>query len=284
MEPHELRQMFALEESHWWYRALRRRISALLEQSGVLARSDDPTPRGGALAQPRLLDAGCGTGMLLTVLDARVTGTGLDTSELALALAQRRRPGRLVRASVEALPVRSASQTIVVSADVLYHRDVRDDVAALREMARCLAPGGVLVLNLPAFGTLRSVHDDAVHGARRYTVREVRVKLSAVGLAPLSVRYWNWILFPPIAAARFCRRRPRPCWESAPATSGAAAAPAHSDLVPLPRWLNALLDGLMRLEEKAGGISPFAGLSVLALAQKRGPRPDEASQVRGDRA
>ena len=33
------------------------------------------------------------------------------------------------------------SQEIIISADVLYHRGVHDDLAALREMARCLKPG-----------------------------------------------------------------------------------------------------------------------------------------------
>jgi SAM-dependent methyltransferase len=170
------------------------------------------------------------------------------------------------------LPLRDASQEIVISADVLYHRGVHDDLAALREMARCLKPGGLLILNLPAFAALRSVHDDAVHGARRYTAGEVRAKLRAAGFVPLRVRYWNWILFAPIAIARLLRRRPRPYWElPAPADAARAGQGPHSDLVALPRWLNALLDGVLRLEERLGFFDPPAGISVMAVARRKGP-------------
>jgi SAM-dependent methyltransferase len=260
MEPHELPQMFALEEGYWWYRALRRRIVGALDRYGAAAEP------------PRCLDAGCGTGMLLATLRGRVRAVGLDNSGVALALARRRGAAALMRGSIEALPLRDASQEIIISADVLYHRGVRDDLAALREMARCLKPGGLLILNLPAFPALRSVHDDAVHGARRYTTRDVRAKLLATGFVPLRVRYWNWILFMPIAIARLRRRRPQPYWER-PATAGAASEKAgpHSDLVALPRWINALLDAILRLEERLDLFAPPAGLSVVAIARREGP-------------
>lgn len=260
MEPHELPQMFALEEGYWWYRALRRRIVGALDRFGTAA------------LLPRCLDAGCGTGMLLATLGDRVRGLGLDNSELALTLARRRSAALLLRGSIEALPLRDASQEIIISADVLYHRGVRDDLAALREMARCLKPGGLLILNLPAFAALRSVHDDAVHGARRYTAGEVRAKLRAAGFRPLRVRYWNWILFAPIAIARRLRHRPRPYWER-PATAGPARASQgpRSDLVALPRWINALLDGILRVEERLDFIHPPVGVSVMAVARREAP-------------
>jgi SAM-dependent methyltransferase len=260
MEPHELPQMFALEEGYWWYRALRRRIVGALDRFGA------------ATPPPRCLDAGCGTGMLLATLRDRARTLGLDNSELALTLARRRGAARLLRGSIEALPIKDASQEIIISADVLYHRGVRDDLTALREMARCLKPGGLLILNLPAFGALRSVHDDAVHGARRYTAGEVRAKLRAAGFVPLRVRYWNWILFAPIAVARLARHRPQPYWERpAPAGGASAGQGPHSDLVALPRWINALLDAILRLEERLDRFAPPAGLSVMAIARKEGP-------------
>ncbi|MBM3318327.1 MAG: class I SAM-dependent methyltransferase [Candidatus Eisenbacteria bacterium] len=277
MEPHELRRMFALQERHCWYRALRRRILAALERSGALA------PRLGERAQPAAplsppplcLDAGCGTGMLLAALDGRARLLGLDRSELALALARRRGLDRLVRASVTEIPLRDASQDIVVSADVLYHRDVRDDIGALREFARCLRPGGVLVLNLPAFGALRSTHDEAIHTARRYRAAEVRAKIEQAGLTPIEVRYWNWLLFPPIALQRLLRRRSPSSRPRPRETSGAAAGTGpDSDLRPLPSWVNEPLGALLRLEERldglagAIGLAAPAGLSVLAVARK----------------
>jgi SAM-dependent methyltransferase len=243
MEPREYDRMFSLEESHWWYRALRRNIGRAL--AGTLA------------TRPAVLDAGCGTGMLLAQWGDSVRGVGLDYSAEALQRARRRDLPRLVRGSVETLPLRAASFDLVVSADVLYHRGVVDDVAALREFARVLRPGGTLLLNLPAFGWLRSSHDEAIHTARRYTAPEVREKLRRAGLRPVRVRYWNFLLFPPIALVRRARRR----------RAGGGQAPA-SDLAPLPGWLNGLLDGLLAFEARLGFLRAPAGLSVLAVARK----------------
>lgn len=250
MEPDEYARMFALEESHWWYRALRRYIHQALTRTGALTRPPAPVSPAG-------LDAGCGTGMLLASWGESVHGLGLDFNAAAIAGARRRGLRRLMRASVEAIPLRSEGLDLIVSADVLYHRGVRDDVAALREFQRCLRPGGVLVLNLPAFGWLRSRHDAAIHTARRYTAGEVRAKLRRAGFSPLRVRYWNWLLFPPIALVRLARRRSR---------SG-SQAPA-SDLAPVAPGLNALLNALLALEARLAFLPAPAGLSILAVARK----------------
>jgi SAM-dependent methyltransferase len=247
MEPREYARMFSLEASHWWYRALRRNLDRAL--AGVLA------------GRPAVLDAGCGTGMLLAAWRDRARGVGLDASAEALELARRRDLGPLVRGSVERLPLRSESFDLVVSADVLYHRGVADDVGALREFARVLKPGGTLALNLTAFAWLRSGHDAAIHTARRYTAREVRAKLAAAGLRPVRVRYWNSLLFPPIALVRLARR----------GRAGAAEAPA-SDLAPLPGWLNGMLNALLALETRLALWPAPAGLSVLAVARKESAR------------
>jgi len=249
MEPDEYARMFALEESHWWYRALRRYIHQALARAGALPRAPARPPAG--------LDAGCGTGMLLASWGASVRGVGLDYSAAAIAGARRRGLRQLMRASVEAIPLRSAGLDLIVSADVLYHRGVSDDVAALREFQRCLRPGGVLVLNLPAFDWLRSSHDAAIHTARRYTAGEIRAKLRCAGLRPVRVRYWNWMLFPLIALVRLARRRSDP----------APAAPA-SDLRPVAPALNAVLNALLALEARLAFVPAPAGLSILAVARK----------------
>jgi SAM-dependent methyltransferase len=250
MEPNEYARMFALEESHWWYRALRRRIRLALARAGALPHPSAPAP-------PAALDAGCGSGMLLAEWGQRVRGVGLDFSATALVGARRRGLERLMQASVEAIPLRSGVMDLIVSADVLYHRGVRDDVTALREFHRCLRPGGLLVLNLPAYRWLRSAHDDAIHTERRYTAGEVCAKLRRAGLRPLRVRYWNWLLFFPIALVRVARRH----------TRSANGVPI-SDLRPLPRGLNLLLNAVLALEARLAFLPAPAGLSILAVARK----------------
>ncbi len=245
MEPREYDTMFSLEERHWWYRGLRRQIFR------AALRAGRPSGIG--------LDAGCGTGMNLVALARELgpmTWIGLDDNAQALTHAAGRGLRHLTRASVEALPVGSRRVDLLVSADVLYHRGVGDDVAALVEMERCLKPGGYLILNLPAFDRLRSAHDAAIHTARRYTRGELVRKLRRAGLTPVRVRYWNWLLFPPLALVRLVRGREQ----------GAT----RSDLAELPGWINRLLDALLALEARVPIPMP-AGLSILALARRDRP-------------
>lgn len=250
MESNEYRQLFTHEADHWWYRALRRQFARELKRLPLAADK-----------QYRWLDAGCGTGKILQTFTTTNNSMGLDFSREALGWCRRRFDSGsgcppLLQASIETIPLRDEAFDLILSADVLYHRGVADDTAALRELARCLRPGGYLLLNLPAFNWLYSSHDVAIHTARRYTARDLTAKLTAAGLTPVRVRYWNWLLFAPLALMRLLRK-PR----------GAERVP-KSDLYSLPLWLNGLLDGLLKLESSLAAGSKVAGLSVFAVARK----------------
>src|SRR5437867_12989424 len=113
---------------------------------------------GAALTQatrPRLLDAGCGTGVGLEEFGRYGWICGIDVAGAALAYS-RRRDGTLplIQASLVRLPFASGALDAVLALDVLEHLD--DDGAALREVRRVLRPGGVALLNVPAFASLRS--------------------------------------------------------------------------------------------------------------------------------
>src|SRR6202012_379316 len=93
------------------------------------------------------------------------------------------------------LPFADAAFAAIVSVDVLCHRNV-DEAQALGQFHRCLAVGGVLILNLPAYRWLMSRHDTAVYNARRYTRKQVVGLLRAAGFRPIFASYWNVVLFP----------------------------------------------------------------------------------------
>ena len=203
----------------------------------------------------RILDAGCGTGGFLGDLSSLGPTAGVDASVAALALARTRAPFHLAAATVQALPFPSESLDLILSMDVLYHRSVPDEAQALGEMVRCLRPGGLLCVNLPAYGWLRSAHDDAIHTARRYTRRRVRRLLAAQPLRILRLTHWNAILFPGVAAVRLLRRTGR-----------------ASDVRPVAPVLNALLASVLGAEAAwlARGDLPF-GLSIAAVVRKEDP-------------
>lgn len=93
----------------------------------------------------RLLDVGCGTGHHLAQLHRRgFDVAGVDASPEMLEYARRLNPEADLReADVEHLPFPDASFDIVLCIEVL--RYLRDPEPTLREMARVLKPGGVLL-------------------------------------------------------------------------------------------------------------------------------------------
>lgn len=241
MDADEYQRMFDHELDHFRYVGLH----ALLEQA--LRRFAPEGPR-------RILDAGCGTGGLLTRLVHAGTCVGIDASELALGGARRRGHTRLARASVQSLPFAAARFDVVISVDVLYHRAVGDDAAALREFARVCRPGGCIVLVLPAHEWLRGGHDEVVHTARRYSRRMLR---ELAGKADLKVErlggFYAALLLPALVHRWRSRRQP-----------------ARSDVLEVPRGLNRLLIAWLRCEAWVllrWGLPP--GLSQFAVLRRR---------------
>jgi SAM-dependent methyltransferase len=121
------------------------------------------------------------------------------------------------------------------------------------EAHRVLRPGGVLVVNLPAYRWLSSAHDVRVHNARRFTAGEARSLLAAAGFAGVLARYWNALLFPLMVVQRKVLAR---------------GAGGRSDVAVPPAWLNGGLHAVTALERKAAaaGLPYPVGGSVLATA------------------
>jgi ubiquinone/menaquinone biosynthesis C-methylase UbiE len=94
----------------------------------------------------RVLDVGCGTGILTARIGALLNGLvcGFDLSFGMLEQATRRRVGPWVQADAVRLPVRDESADAVVSTEAFHW--FRDHDAALREFRRILVPGGRIVV------------------------------------------------------------------------------------------------------------------------------------------
>lgn len=190
MQSDEYQTMFQLEETHWWYRALHRLVFQSLE-------TDMPDWR-----EKRILDAGCGTGSILQRLGRPEKNVGVDLAPEAISFCQHRGLQNVQQADICALPFDDASFDVVICSSVLYHQWVKDVTAAIRELHRVLRPGGLLLMNVPAFPFLHSAHDEAVMTARRFRKREIRSLLFENGFAVRRLTYWTTLLFPLAVLAR----------------------------------------------------------------------------------
>jgi ubiquinone/menaquinone biosynthesis C-methylase UbiE len=242
MRPDEYELMYRVEDTHWWFAGKRRLVRVMLEQLP-------------AHAGRRMLDVGCGTGGMFPLLREFGCLIGTDASDLALGFAARRHGALLAGAALPDLPFADGAFDVVTAFDVLYHRYVADDQAALAEVARVLKPGGSFIVTDSALKFLRSAHDEAVQGARRYTTGEMRAKLAAAGLRVRRLSYANMLIFPLAAPWRLLRRR--------------LGDEQGSDVRIVPAWANALMGVVYRAE---AGLLARAdlpiGMSIIALAQK----------------
>ncbi len=248
MYPDEYRVMFELEDTHWWYRGVR-----------VLLRSWLARYAPADASRARILDAGCGTGANLQLLQAYGRAIGVDISEQAIAFCRARGfPGDgAFAASLTALPFPDQFFDLAVSLDVICN--IADDEKAFVEVARVLKVGGRMIVQMPAYQWLWSMHDVAVGHQRRYDARDVREKISSAGLEIERVTHANALSLPFAAALRLARRREL--------NNNRAV---HSDLTPLPNWVNVPLGALFAMEMHAvSRVDLPVGLSVIAVAVKR---------------
>lgn len=187
VEIQEYRNIYENEGKHFFYRANRALFLSFI--SGLRKKSGRPL---------KILDAGCGTGLLAKKLRAFGEVTGVDIDPRAIFYSKKR--GIKVRkASINNLPFKSKTFDVVVSMDVLYHKRVNDK-KALSEIYRVLKPHGYVLLRVPANPILFSSHDRFVHTRERYIKSKLFKKLTNAGFGVEKISYVNSILFFPALA------------------------------------------------------------------------------------
>lgn len=162
----------------------------------------------GELVDRRVLDAGCGDGMLVCAAAKRdADATGIDPDPVMLAAARSRTAAAGLQATflegrVERLPFPDASFDVVVSVTVLCF--MTDAAGAVREMARVLRPGGRLVLGelgrwslWAAIRRVRGWLGAATWQAARFrTAAELRSLAEQAGLSVTAMR--GAVYYPPV--------------------------------------------------------------------------------------
>lgn len=230
------------DQVHWWYVARRKILADLIRREADLPRD------------ARILEIGCGTGHNFAMLRNFGRLDALEVDAEARALASTRLGGEVGDAPLPDLTgVPNGSYDLIALLDVLEHVDRRPE--SLRSIAAKLAPGGKILITVPAYQWMWSAHDRAHHHKLRYSKNGLRRDAEAAGLEVRKLGYFNSLLFPVAAAVRIL---------------GKIVGKSSSDDTLPPRPLNAVFEKIFGLERYMIGRVPFpAGVSLFALLSTR---------------
>jgi SAM-dependent methyltransferase len=143
---------------------------------------------------PRLLEVGTGYGNYRRYMRGVTAYTSIDVDEAALRRAEAEAAdGRYVLGDVASPEfsqwIAPGTMDAVLCVNVLEH--VADESQALRNMYDALAPGGHLMLYVPAFMALYSDLDRLAGHLRRYTRDTMRRRVAPLGGRIVRLEYFN---------------------------------------------------------------------------------------------
>lgn len=248
-DPAHFANLVEVEDRHFWFRARNSVIGTLLRQL-----ISDLAPGY------RVLEIGCGDGNVLRFLEQSAADglvVGMDLYHEGLVYARRRCRCSLVQGDINLCPFSTLFDILCVF-DVLEH--LPDDCGALNQMHHVIAPGGALLITVPAHLSLWSDFDEASGHCRRYELDELRAKLSACGYQVEYLTPYMAVLHPLIWLSRKARLRSK-------MTSNEAVVNSELHVVPV---VNGFLGALLSCENAWIARKkhlPF-GASLLAVARK----------------
>ncbi len=248
MNPEEYDIMYARENTYWWFQGRKNILLRMIERFNLL--------RGG---KARVLDLGCGTGLILEEMARRTFAIGLDFSLKALNFCRSRGIENLVRGDVTRLPIKDGSVDLVLALDLLEH--VEDDRTLLREVLRVLSPEGHILATVPAHQYLWSEHDEALHHYRRYSHAEFLKRIRECGFQPIKYSFVISFTWLPIVVFRFAQKFLR---KVIPSKKG-----PKTHIILLPDPINSLLISILSLEGRLlERMNLPLGVSLLCIARK----------------
>jgi SAM-dependent methyltransferase len=145
----------------------------------------------------RVLDAGCGTGLLsLELLKAGCDVVAVDHEESMVKITTDTfGKGGFLGVSASKLSLQNLDNLGAKEFDEIYCCDVvehvQDDLSAMRQLRSLLRPNGQLILTVPAWPFLFGERDERMGHYRRYSRRALLELCRSAGFRVASVRWWN---------------------------------------------------------------------------------------------
>lgn len=183
------RIFFEIQKKHWWFVTRKNIVLDLIDR--YLTKRE----------QIKILDIGCGSGLMLNALEEVGKTFGMDMSDEAISFSKEIFNGRVEKGALpDQLPYQENYFDLITALDVIEH--IENDVDSISAIHSLLVPGGKVVFTVPAYMFLWSSHDEMNEHKRRYTLPELNEKLVRAGFTVEKISYYNTFLFPVVLLVR----------------------------------------------------------------------------------
>tara|TARA_B100000678_G_C18223976_1_gene508051 strand:+ start:1704 stop:2462 length:759 start_codon:yes stop_codon:yes gene_type:complete len=227
----EYEKMAAVERDMWWFKALHQQVySAIRKQFSSTSI--------------KILDAGCGTGGLISYLQEKGYNhvQGFDLSEYGLQFCRQREldvwEGNVTHVQ-EYAPENSLD--VIICNDVFCYLTKEERLSTITSFQKLLKKGGLLIMNNASLNAYRGKHDIAVGVGQRFSRKRILTWFKGTAFRPLQARYWPLLLAPIIFVFRSAQRV---------SNRNASSLETQSDVKLPALWINRLLLRITQMELK----------------------------------
>lgn len=175
--------------THFW---MKRRFSVLRKLAPELIRQSE-----------NIAEIGCGNGVLQHQIETAFGKTvdGFDLNSVAMSRTIACNSKIFCYDISDQLPSLENKYDLIFLFDVIEH--ITDEKDFIQKVLFHLAPGGRLIINVPAINILFSGYDAAVGHIRRYSINSLNTLAKSCALSPHKVVYWGLPLLPMLLVRRF---------------------------------------------------------------------------------
>ena len=183
------RIFFRVQKRHWWF-ATKKEI--ILEAIYKYLKKETDL---------KVLDIGCGSGLMLNALEDVGETFGMDMSDDAISFSKEIFSGRVEKGFLpDQIPYAENQFNLITALDVIEHVD--EDIQSLKAIRAHLVEGGKAIITVPAYMFLWSKFDELNEHKRRYSLAELNQKLLQADFIVLKISYYNTLLFPIVFVVR----------------------------------------------------------------------------------